>query len=59
MASPLRVNAAELLRRPGSQKAVELDASLADSLTTPRERLRFLRAYLDAGDARAVLPGGR
>lgn len=30
MASPLRVNAAELLRRPGSQKAVELDASLAE-----------------------------
>lgn len=28
--NPLRVNAAELLRRPGNQKAVELVAALAD-----------------------------
>jgi uncharacterized protein len=30
MANPLRVNAAELLRRPGSQKDVELQSSLVD-----------------------------
>ena len=30
MANPLRVNASELLRRPGSQKDVELQSSLAD-----------------------------
>lgn len=30
MANPLRVNAAELLRRPGSQKDVELQAALVD-----------------------------
>ena len=30
MANPLRVNAAELLRRPGSEKTVEMQAALAD-----------------------------
>ncbi|MGB8859056.1 MAG: DUF177 domain-containing protein [Ilumatobacteraceae bacterium] len=30
MVNPLRVNAAELLRRPGSQKTVELEATLAE-----------------------------
>jgi uncharacterized protein len=30
MANPLRVNASELLRRPGSQKTVELESSLAE-----------------------------
>jgi uncharacterized protein len=30
MANPLRVNAAELLRRPGSQKSVELEALLTE-----------------------------
>jgi uncharacterized protein len=30
VANPLRVNAAELLRRPGSEKTVEMQAALAD-----------------------------
>ena len=44
MANPLRVNASELLRRPGSQKTVELTAlqpgevirNLLESPTTQR-----------------------
>ena len=38
MANPLRVNAAELLRRPGSQKIVELQSTLADLAVVDPQR---------------------
>ena len=62
MANPLRVNAAELLRRPGSQKTVELQAPLAELGVIDQQRFDHeaevaVRLHLEALNDGIVIDG--
>lgn len=62
VANPLRVNAAELLRRPGSQKIVELQAPLAELGVTDPQRFDdeaevAVRLHLEALNDGIVIDG--